>query len=48
METFTMDGGDCGIFDEEAKKRFWSGKKTKVFSEEEETRKYNERNISLK
>ena len=48
METFTVDGEDCGIFDEEAKKRFWSGKKTKVFSEEEETRKYNERNISLK
>ena len=48
METFTVDGEGCGIFDEEAKKRFWSGKKTKVFSEEEETRKYNERNISLK
>ena len=27
METFTMDGEDCGIFDEEVKKRFWSRKK---------------------
>ena len=31
METFTMDGEDCGIFDEEVKKRFWSGKKRLKF-----------------